>query len=332
MPNVTFVQLEYLLEIKRSGSLSAAAKTMRVAQPAVSYALAQLELELGGVQLVQRSSRGSVLTAAGAEFADDAQDILRRLEVATSRTRKLVGGRAGRVAIGMTPGLSNLLRESVRQILADLAPELRIVFAEGFSGQLRDMVAEDRLDCALLYDVQPEDKNIRAKHLAYEPMFLMTGSHFVPVSRSKQCIPLRMLSDIELVIPTLPDEVMARTLTSICTQAGVNLNVKYQAQSLSMVRALLARQSIGTVYPLGVLLDDVLSRHVNAWQIIEPAVLREVCFAVSSTKNTTPAIDSILSAINKIASTTLIPSGLWKTEATDTAPVHADMLFAIQQR
>lgn len=328
MSSVTLTQLEYLLALRRYGGFGAAAKAKGVAQPAVSYAMAQLESELG-VRLVQRSTRGSSLTAEGILFADESEQILRRVDEACTRMRRLVGGRSGQIAVGMTPGLANLLSEPVRQSLSRVVPELRVVFAEGFSGQLRDMLAEERLDCALLYDVAQDDSAIRSRHMAIEPMFFMTGSGFLPFDKAREVIDLQDLQSVELVIPTLPDEMMAQALGAACNRLHLTLNVRYQAQSLSIVKRLLRAAAIGTIFPLGVLIDDVLAGQVNAWQISGTSLARRVCFALPSGRNASPATDSIFNAVNSCAKELLFPCGLWNEDGAESAPV---LKAALQMR
>jgi hypothetical protein len=58
----------YFVRIVEAGSFSQAARTIHVAQPALSLQIAELEASLG-VPLLQRSARG-VTTAAGQKFYD----------------------------------------------------------------------------------------------------------------------------------------------------------------------------------------------------------------------------------------------------------------------
>ncbi|MFD2856336.1 LysR family transcriptional regulator [Seohaeicola zhoushanensis] len=57
-------QLRYFIAIAEAGSLSAAAQRLHIAQPSLSQHLAAMEQELN-LRLVERSPRGSTLTAEG---------------------------------------------------------------------------------------------------------------------------------------------------------------------------------------------------------------------------------------------------------------------------
>ena len=65
--------LELLISIATTGSLGRAATARGISQPAVSARIQRME-QVVGVPLVERSARGSSLTAAGALLADWAGD------------------------------------------------------------------------------------------------------------------------------------------------------------------------------------------------------------------------------------------------------------------
>ncbi len=85
-------RLRVLATVARLGSVTAAARELRYAQPSVSHHLARLEAETG-VPLLQRVGRGVRLTPAGALLAERAEEILGRLDAA-----------AAELAAGPAPG------------------------------------------------------------------------------------------------------------------------------------------------------------------------------------------------------------------------------------
>lgn len=71
---MTFQQLQYLLEVSRTGSISGAAKTLFLAQSSVSAAISNLEEELGFPVFI-RSKKGVIPTVQGAEVIEQASRI-----------------------------------------------------------------------------------------------------------------------------------------------------------------------------------------------------------------------------------------------------------------
>jgi molybdate transport repressor ModE-like protein len=73
--------LRYLISVARTGSISAAARELRVSQPSVSNAIKALESELS-TTLLSRRRDGVVLTATGQELLHYASEALRLLSLA----------------------------------------------------------------------------------------------------------------------------------------------------------------------------------------------------------------------------------------------------------
>ncbi|MFC7691927.1 LysR family transcriptional regulator [Paeniroseomonas aquatica] len=88
-------QLRYFAAVARERHFGQAARALRIAQPAVSRQIQQLEAELG-VRLFDRRPRGAVLTAEGLALLDRAERLLgRRMRCAATRAARPTG-RAGR--------------------------------------------------------------------------------------------------------------------------------------------------------------------------------------------------------------------------------------------
>jgi len=79
--------LRYVLAIVDEGSFVAAARRLRVAQPALSRQIAALERRLG-VTLFERTVRGARLTAAGRAFAAGARRALTEVDGAANDARE----------------------------------------------------------------------------------------------------------------------------------------------------------------------------------------------------------------------------------------------------
>lgn len=99
-----FRHLRYFLAVAESRSFTRAAATLRVAQPALSRQIRDLEQELG-VQLFHRSARGAVLTEAGMAFLPDASSLLVQSEQARNKLRRYAADAVHRLHIAYSVGL-----------------------------------------------------------------------------------------------------------------------------------------------------------------------------------------------------------------------------------
>ena len=111
--------LRFFLALARTGSLSAAARDLRVAQSTVGRRLASLETSLG-VRLLNRTPDGYQPTLAGEEVRAQAE----RLETEALSLERTVGGRDNR--------LSGLVRVTCAETIASylLAPCFAALHAE----------------------------------------------------------------------------------------------------------------------------------------------------------------------------------------------------------
>jgi len=143
--------LYYFVRIVEAGSFSQAARTIHVAQPALSQQIGELEASLG-VSLLQRSARGIRPTAAGQKFYDEASSILRKYENLPGLVRSSSGTVEGQTSLGMPASLSTtLVGPFIEACRADY-PKITLKFIDGDSEFLREEVEKGRLDLALAYE------------------------------------------------------------------------------------------------------------------------------------------------------------------------------------
>lgn len=83
---MTIQQLQYVLEISKTGSVSKAAKNLYMSQPNISNALKNLEQELG-ITVFERTPMGMRLTPAGRRLVQKAESIMTDIrEITTAQT------------------------------------------------------------------------------------------------------------------------------------------------------------------------------------------------------------------------------------------------------
>jgi DNA-binding transcriptional LysR family regulator len=124
--------METYISVVEAGSFSAAAKRLKLGQPAVSKSIAQLEERLG-VRLLLRSTRGLTPTDAGQRFYEHARRAIEEVDLAEH------------VARDASTGLSGVLRISAAVTFARLhiLPALK-TFLDRHSNLQIDIVLDDR--------------------------------------------------------------------------------------------------------------------------------------------------------------------------------------------
>src|SRR6267142_4524589 len=93
--------LRYFLAVGEALNFTRAAAQLRVAQPALSRQMQDLEDEMG-VDLLRRSPRGVTLTAEGKLFLEEVRELLKRADESVEKVRALARGEYGEF-VGYAP-------------------------------------------------------------------------------------------------------------------------------------------------------------------------------------------------------------------------------------
>ena len=163
---MTFLQLEYILEVARYGSLSVAARKLFVSQPALSRSIRLVEEEFG-IVIFDRSSYPLSLTEAGRIFIDKGTLIHNSMENLKAELESSEQS-PGELRIGLSDS-GSLLNLKVLPEFHRRYPDLRLVFAEREVYQLERMLESGKLDFVLSLTPDPSD-DLRVFEL-YHPSF-----------------------------------------------------------------------------------------------------------------------------------------------------------------
>lgn len=149
----TLAQLEYLVAVADQGSMSAAARDLRVSQSAVSLAILALERQFGAQLFQRRNAKGLVLTVAGRRLTAGARHVLTGAAEFDAQVVADGRGFAGPVRLGCFVPLSPFFLPPVIAHLADSAPDVDVQFSEGSLVELQQDLLEGRTELAITYDM-----------------------------------------------------------------------------------------------------------------------------------------------------------------------------------
>ena len=90
--------LRYFVAVAEAENVTRAAAKLRVAQPAVSRQIRDLDLAL-----FERSAKALRLTDAGRVFLEEARAVLARADDAVQAVRAIAGGTRGELHVGYAP-------------------------------------------------------------------------------------------------------------------------------------------------------------------------------------------------------------------------------------
>ncbi|WP_210014707.1 LysR family transcriptional regulator [Pseudomonas palmensis] len=170
-------QLRYFVEIAESGSFSAAAERLFVAQSALSRQIKELESQLA-TPLFERTARQPRLTAAGLAFLPRARNLLGELEKACRLATEIGQGLRGslRLSHSSTVPLTGALLDRLTGYLQH-NPGVSMDIAQLSSEAQLEELAEGRLEFGLLrLPVLRQHEGLCVQPLFDEPLLLAVAA------------------------------------------------------------------------------------------------------------------------------------------------------------
>lgn len=144
LDRLTLDQMRILIAVVDSGSFSAAARSLRRVQSAVSQSIRTLEQELG-VKLFDRTARVPTLTEAGRVVLAEARQLIRGVEELRARTESIANDVETELTLAVEQVFPNVVLTDSLKALSTAFPTLPVtLFTEGLGApeqQLRDGLA-----------------------------------------------------------------------------------------------------------------------------------------------------------------------------------------------
>lgn len=214
-------RLRYFRAIAEHGSLSAAARALHLAQPALSHHVTQLETGIGA-RLLERRHDGVTLTEAGQLLLRHAVDIVGRLDLAEAEMGRFAVGESGKIKIRMAVigSLAADLTPILVGALAREVPEVVLRITEAGTLDSRDLLDRGRADLAVHLTADGEGDTL----LATERLYLVTASE---TAGAADPISLAQVLDRQLILPAQGNPLRA-LMEQAAARAGHRLVVVHE--------------------------------------------------------------------------------------------------------
>jgi DNA-binding transcriptional LysR family regulator len=211
--------LRYFVAVGEDEHYGRAAQRLRVAQPALSSQIQDLEREIGA-QLFDRLPRGVRLSAAGKVFLEDCRRILKDVNEAAIRAERAARGIIGTLRVGFTESVSwhGVVPDSLREFRRT-HPEADLQLSSLSSLEQIQAVRSGRLDTAFVY-VPTADPQI-AEIVVDSHHVVLAIPRLHPVSRLKK-LRLRDLVETDFVwFPRRQHPANYDRLLQACSRGGL---------------------------------------------------------------------------------------------------------------
>ncbi|MDR7315150.1 DNA-binding transcriptional LysR family regulator [Brevibacillus nitrificans] len=183
-------QLEYVVEVAKTGSLSKAAQRYYVSLSAVSQAISILEAELGLVIFTRSRGKGAMPTPEGKVIISKAQEILSKVEELRAEATAYSSIVNGELRIATIPGPMHLLIHGVSTFKKEF-PKVKIQLFEKGPHEILQGLDQNQLDIGLLVlseDVIRQDSQFLFQRM-FEGKIVVGVSKYSPLALEKKILP-----------------------------------------------------------------------------------------------------------------------------------------------
>ena len=278
MADPTVQQLRYAVALADIRHFGRAARASFVSQPALSAQIRELEARLR-IQLFERTSRGVLITEAGAEVIERARRILHEVDDLCEAAVGVGGELNGSLRLGVIPTIAPYVLPHAIGLIRDAYPALELYLREDRTEALIEQLQAGELDLLLL-SLPVARPGIEEFALYAEP-FLLALPETHALARRRRC-DVSELADERLVLleegHCLRDQALA-----VCELAGRDGSAEVQGTSLPTVVQMVGSGLGVTLVPAGTVERDVRpGAHVVVRALQPPAPTRTVGLAYRS--------------------------------------------------
>jgi DNA-binding transcriptional LysR family regulator len=212
--------LRYFVAVGEEQHYGRGARRLRVAQPALSRQIQNLEEEVG-FKLFDRLSRGVKLSTAGKLFLEEARRILQQVNDATKRAKRVASGQSGTLRAGFIESMSwhGVVPDSFRQFRERQADaELQIKPLSSLE-QIA-AVQSGELDAGFVFTIANIDRELVQLEIALVNLMLAVSKRH-PLAKSKS-LHLRDLSSASFIwFPRRESPLFYDRLMHACFRGGL---------------------------------------------------------------------------------------------------------------
>jgi DNA-binding transcriptional LysR family regulator len=280
------------LAIADLGSLTRASLFLNINPSLLSRHLNALERDCGA-RLFNRTGRGVSLSETGHRLFPLACELLQQAQTLESAIRDASRELVGRVTIGSLPSITNPIAGKLYAHMRAHHPGIRVKILEGSSGQVEEWLADGRVDAAIFYrygGTLPEHEQSLCTVESY-----LVGAAGDRLTATAE-VPFAALDGLPFILPSAPNG-LRTTLDALARKHRIQLEPLIEADSLPLMRSVVASERVYTVLPLHAVWTDVEEHKLQAARIISPDLRRIVALSYANTKGVNRAVDAVTAMI-----------------------------------
>jgi DNA-binding transcriptional LysR family regulator len=221
--------LRYLVAVAEELHFGRAALRLNISQPPLSQQIRQLEEELG-VVLFERTKREVRITEAGRRVVSEAYQVLSQVDHFTRVAVQAGEGEIGNLSIGVPGGVNDILVRALR-IFARRYPGVGVELQYMNTGAQIEALHDGRIRVGFL-NMPAQDTELVMEVVKRESLWIaLPLGH--PLTHYRR-VPFKALAGERFIFfPRRVTPGLHDAITSLCRNAGFNLNVVHEGDSIS---------------------------------------------------------------------------------------------------
>ncbi|TDL74648.1 LysR family transcriptional regulator [Rhodococcus qingshengii] len=261
-------QLEYIVKVAETGSISIAAQKLHVSQSGISQSITRLEDELG-VKIFKRNRRlGAVPTNEGKTLIKKAYEVLMKLHEFKEEAQTYNTVHTGNLKLSSIPGFMLFLLEPLAAF-KKAYPNVNIEISEKTTQHIIEHVQNNQIDIGLITIY--EDLLKKGENLIFE--VILEGKMMVAVSKTSPLALQKTITPQQLMTQNVilyNGEYVKRFVNNIISQFGP-LNILFTTDNSAVIKkAIIEGLGISLVPDFTIKNDpDVLSGEIVPLEIKE---------------------------------------------------------------
>lgn len=276
---VNFKTLRSFVTAVDTTSLSAAAQSLKMAQPALSQQIATLENHFGQ-KLLLRSNTGVLPTAAGRELYRHAQLLLDQLERAERDVARHAVAVAGNVSVGLaTYSTTSILSTPLLKVVRENYPGISLFINDNFGLVLSEMVMTGRMDMAIIY-APSQLAGVWLEPMLVEELFFIAPPGTELPDGCDESIPLALVAQSELLLPGRT-HYLRRLIDSAFVRAHLQPRVTAEIESAATLREAIEAGLGATILPWAFASTFVGAKLPVIRRVVAPGIETTVSLCVS---------------------------------------------------
>ncbi|MEN7551504.1 LysR family transcriptional regulator [Rapidithrix thailandica] len=223
--------LKYFLTLARELNFTKAAEKLCISQPPLSRQIKELEEEIGA-RLFDRNNKTVTLTDAGKYFEKEAGKLIRNLEAATLKTRKISENISGKYRIAYISSTFSVTISKLIRHLTQLYPYLNIKLYEVPSHKQIAALEQGKIDLGILRAPLISTK-ITSKRWFQDSYSLVFNNQNIQLNSTREIGKLKDEIFVFFNKDYAPD--YHNSLLEICAKYGFTPNIVHESNNINSI-------------------------------------------------------------------------------------------------